>query len=79
MELIDDKVAKPCLTDGCYLWCGQTAIVCVMLANNEVGALQPIETLVRAVKDKQPQTLIMTDASQAVGVVRCPRIIIACC
>jgi len=46
---------------------GKTAIVSVMLANNEIGAIQDITTIVRLVKAKDPQILVHTDAAQAIG------------
>lgn len=37
----------------------------MMLANNEVGVLQPIAELVRVAKAKNPKVLFHCDASQA--------------
>jgi cysteine desulfurase len=46
-----------------------TAIVSVMLANNEVGTIEPIDEVVRIVKSRNPRSLVHTDAVQAVGLV----------
>lgn len=54
----------------------QTCVVSIMLANNEVGSLQPVADISRAVRrfaDEQEQRLpiaVHTDASQAIGKVR---------
>ncbi|GMF13778.1 unnamed protein product [Phytophthora lilii] len=54
----------------------QTCVVSIMLANNEVGSLQPVADISRAVRrfveeeeDRLP-ILVHTDASQAIGKVR---------
>ena len=44
-----------------------TVLVTVMLANNEVGAVQPIAELVGLVKGKDPTIYCHTDAVQALG------------
>ena len=44
-----------------------TALVSVMLVNNEVGTIEPIAEIARAVKAKNPATLVHTDAVQAAG------------
>ncbi len=46
-----------------------TALVTIMAANNEVGTLQPIAEIARAVKERNPRTLVHTDAVQAAGVL----------
>lgn len=46
-----------------------TAVVSVMLANNEVGTLEPVQEIARAVRAKNPRTAIHTDAVQAAGQV----------
>ncbi|GMF47530.1 unnamed protein product [Phytophthora fragariaefolia] len=54
----------------------QTCVVSIMLANNEVGSLQPVADISRAVRrfvDEQERHLpivVHTDASQAIGKVR---------
>ncbi|KAG7388845.1 hypothetical protein PHYPSEUDO_011679 [Phytophthora pseudosyringae] len=56
----------------------QTCVVSVMLANNEVGSLQPVAEISRAVRRFEAQQeaadrlpiVVHTDASQAVGKVR---------
>lgn len=47
----------------------ETTLVSIMLANNEVGTIEPIEEAVRIVKEKSPHTAFHTDAVQAVGTV----------
>lgn len=42
-----------------------TTVVSTMLANNETGALQPVAEIVEAVREKNPDTLVHTDAVQA--------------
>jgi cysteine desulfurase len=44
-----------------------TLFVSVMLANNETGVIQPVGSVARAVKRRNPAVLIHTDATQAVG------------
>jgi cysteine desulfurase len=44
-----------------------TTLVSVMLANNEVGTIEPIAEAVRVVKGKNPRAAFHTDAVQAVG------------
>lgn len=47
----------------------QTVLVSIMLANNEIGTIQPIQQLAAAVKTKNPTTIFHTDACQAAGVL----------
>ena len=44
-----------------------TDLVSVMLANNEIGTIQPIHDIARAVKSKQKNTVIHSDITQAVN------------
>lgn len=44
-----------------------TALVSVMLVNNETGAVMPVADIFEAVREKNPQTLCHTDAVQAFG------------
>lgn len=44
-----------------------TVLVSVMLANNEIGTIQPLAEIARVVKAKNPKTLFHTDACQATG------------
>jgi cysteine desulfurase len=44
----------------------RTAVVSVMLVNNEVGTVQPLEEIARRVHERGPGTLVHTDAVQAV-------------
>jgi cysteine desulfurase len=46
-----------------------TILVSIMAVNNEVGTVQPMPEIVRAVKDANPNTLVHTDAVQALGKV----------
>jgi cysteine desulfurase len=46
---------------------GHTLLVSVMLANNEVGTVQPVPEIAAAVRRRNPVTLIHTDAVQALG------------
>jgi cysteine desulfurase len=47
----------------------KTILVSVMLANNEIGVVQPIAAIGAAIKAKNPKTLFHTDAVQGVGKV----------
>lgn len=54
--------------------CEETILVSLMMVNNEIGAVEPIEEAVRVIKDKNPKTLIHVDAIQAYGKYRiCPK------
>lgn len=44
-----------------------TILVSVMTANNEIGTIQPIADIVRAVKGQREDILVHTDACQAAG------------
>ena len=45
----------------------ETTLVSIMLANNEVGTIEPIEEAARIVKEKNRHAAFHTDAVQAVG------------
>jgi cysteine desulfurase len=45
----------------------ETLLVSVMLVNNEIGVIQPIEAIGAAIKAKNPKTLFHCDAVQGVG------------
>jgi len=45
----------------------ETCLVTIMLANNEVGTIQPIKKIVEEVRKADSNVIIHTDASQAVG------------
>jgi cysteine desulfurase len=45
----------------------RTTVVSIMLANNEVGTIQPIDEIARIVKAKNPRAVVHTDAVQAAG------------
>jgi cysteine desulfurase len=42
-----------------------TSVVAVMLANNEVGTIQPLADVAALVRDRAPQAVVVTDAVQA--------------
>ena len=48
-----------------------TALVSVMLVNNELGTIYPISEIAAGLKQKNPQTLLHTDAVQAFLKVPC--------
>ncbi len=43
----------------------KTVLVSIMYANNEIGTVEPIEELVKVVKEVNPKTIFHTDACQA--------------
>jgi cysteine desulfurase len=43
-----------------------TVLVSVMLVNNEVGTIQPLDQIVHRVRERNPRVLVHTDAVQAV-------------
>ena len=45
----------------------RTTVVSIMLANNEVGTIQPIAEISRIVKARNPKAIVHTDAVQAAG------------
>jgi cysteine desulfurase len=45
----------------------RTILVSIMHANNEIGTIEPLADIVRAVKEKRPDILVHTDAVQTVG------------
>jgi len=45
----------------------KTILVSIMVANNEIGVIQPIEALGAAIKARNPKCLFHTDAVQAFG------------
>jgi cysteine desulfurase len=47
----------------------KTVIVSIMMANNEIGVIQPIGDIVKAVKAKNSKTLVHSDIVQAAGKV----------
>lgn len=47
-----------------------TILVSVMMVNNEIGAVQPIEEAAKIIKEKNPNTLFHVDAIQAYGKFR---------
>ena len=47
-----------------------TILVSVMMVNNEIGSVQPIEEAAKVIKEKNPNTLFHVDAIQAYGKFR---------
>jgi len=45
----------------------KTIVVSVMVANNEIGVVQPVEAIGKAIKARNPKCLFHTDAVQAYG------------
>jgi cysteine desulfurase len=45
---------------------GDTAVVSVMLVNNEIGTIQPLDDVAALVRERAPQAVLHTDAVQAV-------------
>ena len=45
----------------------ETVLVSVMFVNNETGAVQDVAAIAAAVRDRNPRTLVHTDAVQALG------------
>ncbi|MDW8027105.1 MAG: cysteine desulfurase NifS [Armatimonadota bacterium] len=45
----------------------RTILVSIMHANNEIGTIEPIEDIVKAVKERRHDVLVHTDAVQTVG------------
>ncbi|MBI3978682.1 MAG: aminotransferase class V-fold PLP-dependent enzyme [Chloroflexi bacterium] len=58
--LVDPEAAAAVVTP-------RTILVSVMLANNEVGTIQPIAEIARLVRRKNPRAAVHTDAVQAAG------------
>lgn len=50
--------------------CEDTILVSLMVVNNEIGAVEPIEEAVKIIKNKNPKTLVHVDAIQAYGKYR---------
>lgn len=48
----------------------ETILVSLMMVNNEIGAVEPIEEVVKVIKTKNPNTLVHVDAIQAYGKYR---------
>ena len=50
--------------------CEDTILVSMMMVNNEIGAVEPVEEAVKIIKAKNPDTLVHVDAIQAYGKYR---------
>ncbi len=48
----------------------QTVLVSIIMANNEVGSINPIKEINRRAKQKNPNVLVHTDACQATGYLK---------
>ncbi len=57
---VDPEAVAAAVTDD-------TVLVSVMYANNEVGTIEPVAEIARAVKRRNPRALVHTDAVQAAG------------
>lgn len=57
---VDPEAVAAAVTDD-------TVLVSVMYANNEVGTIEPVAEIARAVKRRNPRVLVHTDAVQAAG------------
>jgi cysteine desulfurase len=62
MGIVDLRAARSALDDDTA-----AALVSVMTAHNETGAIQPIAGLARIAHEREPATVVHTDAAQAVG------------
>ncbi len=67
LEVEDDGRVEPARVQAAVR--ADTALVSVMFANNEIGTLEPIAEIARAVKAANPATLVHTDAVQAGGLL----------
>ena len=61
--LISLEELKEAVTD-------ETILVSLMMVNNEIGAVEPIEEAAKIIKAKNPKTLVHVDAIQAYGKYR---------
>lgn len=61
--LISLEELKEAVTD-------ETILVSLMMVNNEIGAVEPIEEAVKVIKTQNPKTLVHVDAIQAYGKYR---------
>lgn len=50
--------------------CKDTILVSMMMVNNEIGAVEPIEEAIKVIKEKNPNTLVHVDAIQTYGKYR---------
>jgi cysteine desulfurase len=57
--VVDPAAVAAAVDDG-------TVLVSVMLVNNEVGTIQPLDEIVRRVRERRPGVVVHTDAVQAV-------------
>jgi len=62
-----DPVGKVDPIDVVKALTADTLLVSVMLANNEVGTIQPVRRIVELVREKAPGVVLHTDAAQAAG------------
>lgn len=47
--------------------CDDTILVSLMMVNNEIGAVEPVEEAIKIIKAKNPKTIVHVDAIQAYG------------
>ena len=50
--------------------CEDTILVSMMMVNNEIGAVEPIEEAIKVIKEKNPKTYVHVDAIHAYGKYR---------
>lgn len=65
-----DAMGHVCMDELLAEICDETILVSVMYVNNEVGAVQDITTISKAIKEKKPDVLLHVDAIQAFGKYR---------
>lgn len=65
-----DAMGHVCMEELLGEICDETILVSVMYVNNEVGAVQDIAAISRAIKEKKPDVLLHVDAIQAFGKYR---------
>lgn len=67
LPVTQEGIAEPAALEKTLREHPGTGLVSIMLANNEVGAIEPIRELVQTARRKQPGILFHTDAVQAYG------------
>lgn len=62
-----DENGQISLDELCEAVREDTVLVSIMMVNNEIGALEPVEAAAKLIKEKNPGTLFHVDAIQAYG------------
>lgn len=65
-----DENGQISLDELCEAVREDTVLVSIMMVNNEIGALEPVEAAAKLIKEKNPGTLFHVDAIQAYGKFR---------